>query len=397
MSSILQAIVDEKLPNSDEELLKIAALHGENLDAENFWIVLVGKDRKIQTCEQYQSACIDLPHWCRRFFKKHGIHSAVETDCAGICIIVLMDIQQQKLVEKICHGLLDYLEKHQIMDATISVGVCVETPSRLSYSYRTAVNALNYQSLYSGERCLFCEDMQSMLNLTTLQSVIDPDRMLQAFQAGDMDELRLLVTTYAEKVRSLSGGSIEGRHPTSIRRMFIELTVYVLHIASDMGVDVDKSLKGLDPYNYLLANDKSTPIIIDWFISMCSDLRSAINEKAKNKEQSIIQQVCDYIEEHITQYGLSLDDAAMAVNMTSSYISKLFRKEMGIGFSKYVAQKRLKIAGKLLSETELSVKDISEQTGFSSANYFGTSFKREWGMSPIAYRTQSIETVTQRK
>ena len=76
--------------------------------------------------------------------------------------------------------------------------------------------------------------------------------------------------------------------------------------------------------------------------------------------------------------------------MTASYLSKLFHKEMGIGFSKYIVRKRMEIARKLLTESDLTVKEISDQAGFTSANYFGTVFKREFGISPQIYRTQHV-------
>lgn len=397
MNDFLKAIYDEKLNMSEDQLYQIAEDNGVCLHSPEYRVLIVSTRCKIDSPERYHKYCVELPERCHTFFARRRLHAEITEDYSGKCIILLLEKATNSQVEELAYALLSFFDSCFLTDSIIAVGKRVVSFGEIAHSYRTAVNALNYQSLYSGERCLFCEDMHAMLNLSTLQSVMEPNRMLQAFQADNISELRMLVTAYAEKVRSLSGESIEGRHPTSIRRMFVELTVYVLHIASDMGVDVDSILKGLDPYNFLLANDKSTPMIIDWFIGMCSDLRTAIEEKTKKKEQNIIQQVCDYIEKHITQYDLSLDDAAAAVNMTASYISKLFRKEMGIGFSKYVAQNRLKTASKLLVETDLSVKEISDRAGFASANYFGTVFKREYGISPLLYRAQNADVAGQSK
>lgn len=389
MRAFLQAIYDGKLNMPDLHLQQIARESKFDLYSREYRVMIVSSMSEIENSEQYHRYCVELPERCRKFFAKIDLRAKVTSDAPGKCIVLLMQSTEKSSAERMMHALISYLDAHSFSDTVIAAGECVPSLAEVAYSYRTSVNALNYASLYSGERCLFCEDMQTMLNLSSLRSVIDPNRMLEAFQADDIEGLRALVTAYAENVRALSGDSIEGKHPTSIRRMFVELTVYVLHIASDIGVDVDGILNGLDPYNFLLANDKSTPIIIDWFIDMCSDLRRAINEKTKIKEENIIHQACDYISRHITQYDLSLDSVAAAVNMTPSYLSRLFHKEMGIGFSKFIVQSRLKIACGMLTEENLSVKEISDRSGFASANYFGTVFKKEFGVSPATYRKQN--------
>lgn len=283
MNEFLRAIYEEKLNMSGVQLHQIAKDNGFDLYSQEYRVMIVSAQCEIDDPERYRQYCVELPTRCQRFFSKRCLRAEITPDYTGKSMILLMEKVANGEAGKLAHTLLAYLDAHSLSDTVVAIGKSVPTIDRISYSYRLAVNALSYQSLYSGERCLFCEDMQTMMNLSTLQSVIHPDRMLQAFQADNMDELRLLVTAYAEKVRALSGDAIEGRHPTSIRRMFVELTVYVLHIASDMGVDVDSILNGLDPYNFLLANGKSTPMIIDWFIGMCSDLRKAINEKTKSK------------------------------------------------------------------------------------------------------------------
>lgn len=391
MNTFLKALCEEKLQMDDVQLHQIAAMNGVDLHSSQYRILLVSCPRSVADPESYQRYCVDMPRLCRRFFDKGSIRVSIEPDYAGKCIALAMDRVDKHTMEHVVVSLIAYLEARMVPDVVVSVGKCVSSLADVSYSYKTAVNALSYQSLYSGERCLFCEDMHVMMNLSTLQSVIHPDLMLEAFQVGDMERLRLLVTAYAEKVRALSGDSVEGRHPTSIRRMFVELTVYVLHVASDMGVNVDELLGGLDPYNYILFEDKSTPVIIDWFMDLCVRMRGAIDEKTKSKEHTIIEKVCAYIDENITRYDLSLEEVGERVNMTPSYLSKLFHKEMNNGFSKYVVQTRIDMAKKLLLETELTVKEIAEKTGFASANYFGTVFKKAMGISPQVYRKGKIQ------
>ena len=388
MKEFLRALYEEKLNMSDVQLHEIALKNGFDLCSRQYRVMLVSYEHKIDSPEHYQRYCVNFVARCQHFFAQKKMHAEAIADYAGRCIVLFMEEYERRYVGETARILLDWLAGRGYSDAIVAIGKSVTGLAEVAASYRSALNTLNYQSLYIGERCLFYEDVRTMLRLPTLQSVIDPERVLQAFQAGNLDEVRLLVTVYAEKVRALSGTAVEGRHPTSIRRMFVELTVYVLHIASDMGVDVDLFLNGLDPYNFLLAEGKTTPMIIDWFMDMCINLRRAIAEKERSKEQSIVQLASNYIDEHIGQYDLSLDDVSAAVNMTPAYLSRLFHKEKGVTYSKYIVQRRLEIADKLLTETEFPVKKISVIAGFASANYFGAVFKKAYSVSPNAYSSR---------
>ena len=83
-----------------------------------------------------------------------------------------------------------------------------------------------------------------------------------------------------------------------------------------------------------------------------------------------------YIEENYHQ-DISLESAATEVFMNKNYLSSLFCSEMGVGFTKYINDFRLKKAKILLRETELNINEIANMTGFATANYFVRVFKKQ--------------------
>lgn len=83
-----------------------------------------------------------------------------------------------------------------------------------------------------------------------------------------------------------------------------------------------------------------------------------------------------------------LSDVAKAVGLSPSYFSALFHSTMGITFSHYLTNYRLRIAERYLQTSDLSVKQIASVCGFTSYPYFVTAFKTEYGASPGAYRNQ---------
>lgn len=85
---------------------------------------------------------------------------------------------------------------------------------------------------------------------------------------------------------------------------------------------------------------------------------------------------------------LSLLIIADELHVNSMYLGQLFKKELGVSFSKYLNSYRIKKAQELIINTGLNFSEISEQVGYSSPGYFYKKFKKECGFSPSEYRTK---------
>lgn len=92
-----------------------------------------------------------------------------------------------------------------------------------------------------------------------------------------------------------------------------------------------------------------------------------------------------YIEENFRQ-NLSLDLLAERTHLSKFYLAHSFRKEFGISPMAYLMECRLKESRYLLEHTDHQLADISNMTGFSSPSYFSQCFRNAQGISPIAHR-----------
>lgn len=101
-----------------------------------------------------------------------------------------------------------------------------------------------------------------------------------------------------------------------------------------------------------------------------------------------IQTTVDYIENHLAENGISLQKLATdTAFMNSDYLGKLFKKETGYKFSDYLLEKRMEKAKQLLIETNMSIQQIAEQTGFAdNPSYFCQLFKKATGQTPGHFR-----------
>lgn len=124
----------------------------------------------------------------------------------------------------------------------------------------------------------------------------------------------------------------------------------------------------------------------------CSESTArALRRTAKQSErQLLIGKTVTYIREHFLE-PISVETVARVVHLTPNYFSEFFKKHMGIGFAAYVKQLRLEFAASLLLTSDLTVKQVADQSGFNSQAHFFNSFKTAFGVSPEQFRKNAAE------
>ncbi|MFV0263260.1 MAG: helix-turn-helix transcriptional regulator [Kluyvera sp.] len=85
---------------------------------------------------------------------------------------------------------------------------------------------------------------------------------------------------------------------------------------------------------------------------------------------------------------ITLADIADSLAISQSYASRVFRKETGGTIQEYLMIRRVKYACDLLENTELSVAQVAEQSGFNHVTYFIRCFKELLGCAPLRYRNK---------
>lgn len=101
--------------------------------------------------------------------------------------------------------------------------------------------------------------------------------------------------------------------------------------------------------------------------------------------EEAVRRAVFYVRQHYEE-PLVLTEIAAHVHLSPSYFSRLFKATMGQSFGEFLTQERLKHARHLLGHSEVPIEIIAQRTGFSSATYFATNFRRWEGKTPRQYR-----------
>lgn len=109
---------------------------------------------------------------------------------------------------------------------------------------------------------------------------------------------------------------------------------------------------------------------------------------SQEEKGSIIEEIKNYVSLNF-RYEISLNElAAHKYFLNSSYLSRLFKSETGMNFSKYLITYRMERAKELLKNTVFKINEIADYVGYNDTSYFIHTFRRLYQMTPEQYRAQ---------
>ena len=137
-----------------------------------------------------------------------------------------------------------------------------------------------------------------------------------------------------------------------------------------------------------LDNAVSLPDIYDLVHGMAHNYAIKMKFLIKEKKTSPrLAKMMTYIEEHLTE-KIELVQVADHVNLSRTYASAIFKKELGITISEFILRERMLEAKRMLRDTDLTVAAIADRLAFCSQSYFTKNFTETEGMTPVEYRRQ---------
>ncbi len=107
------------------------------------------------------------------------------------------------------------------------------------------------------------------------------------------------------------------------------------------------------------------------------------------KNLQVVNCAVDYIRAHY-QRRLTLEEIAQQVYVSPSYLSRLFKKEIGCTVIELLTKVRVEEAKKVFHNPKYTVRQVAAEIGFEDANYFSKVFRRIEGITPSEYKQKAI-------
>ena len=110
----------------------------------------------------------------------------------------------------------------------------------------------------------------------------------------------------------------------------------------------------------------------------------------KTRTSPVVASCLRFIRRNISQ-PVTLKNVAAHAGISPGYLSTVFKKEIGLSVSDYIAVQRIEEAKRLLDTTDQTLSEISAYLCFSSQSYFQNVFKKITGMTPMEYKKINLK------
>lgn len=175
--------------------------------------------------------------------------------------------------------------------------------------------------------------------------------------------------------------------PRLFKTRILELTVVISRAAVEAGNDHDEVLELSSRYIEEITHTDEVDVACTCIYNMMDDLLNR-NSSATNN-LAIVEAAKRYIRENFNK-SLTLNDIARAVYISPYYLSHIFKEHLNCTVIDYLTSVRIEEAKKLLRRKGISIVSVARRIGYSDSGYFSKVFKKSEGITPSAYKRQTM-------
>lgn len=98
------------------------------------------------------------------------------------------------------------------------------------------------------------------------------------------------------------------------------------------------------------------------------------------------EQCAYYINDHITEASLSVEEMADFAKVSPTYLRRIFKDKYGVSPKEYILLRRLDMAKAMIEYGDIKLSCIPFECGFTEYPYFSRMFKKRMGIAPLQYQ-----------
>ena len=228
--------------------------------------------------------------------------------------------------------------------------------------------------------------------------IIEPHRIIEneftfydAIASGNIDYVNNNVEN--ETFTDPDGMGVLSENPLqNLRYHFVVTTAMITRYCVHAGMEQEKAYSLSDFYILKMDRCRKLEDISALHTLMCKDFCKKMNYiKLRNPLSKPVVLCIDYIYGHLHE-RITIKELAKYLQISESYLSNLFRKEMGIPVSQYILELKIEKAQNLLQFSNYKIVEIANYLSFSSQSHFIQIFQKKVGITPHKYRTQHFRS-----
>ncbi|HEP1793721.1 TPA: helix-turn-helix domain-containing protein [Streptococcus suis] len=212
----------------------------------------------------------------------------------------------------------------------------------------------------------------------------------RAVAKGDLDAVRM--NCKQQRFLETDGVGVLSKNPvTNIKYHFVITTAMITRFCGQNGLELEQAYRMSDFYIQKLDTIHTVQEVQSLHDEMVLHYTEKMRRYHQNDTNSKHVNACkEHIYKNLTE-RITVDAIADELGVSSSYLSRLFKKEVGVSISTYIRDLKIESAKELLKYGEMSMIEIANHLSFSSQSHFIQQFRDATGVTPKKYRDENAK------
>ncbi|WNQ08880.1 helix-turn-helix domain-containing protein [Paenibacillus aurantius] len=275
----------------------------------------------------------------------------------------------------------DTVKRFLKMTVTIGVGRPVDSFEDLYVSYNDAVQALQLHWFRTGHEVVSYKKGAKLAPKTPPYPAGIEQQIMERIRTSDEGEIREELLLFGEYFQ-------HEQVPFNLLKIYYMQLLVALLRSLQLYDELDRVFPNRNPYSEMMTLDQGSDLS-DWFYrELIVPVSRYLDQWKKSRTNEIVSHAFAFIEQHYSR-DLSLAMVADHFQVSTSYISQVFKEKTGETFIQYVTRFRIEKVKAMLLQTELTISQIAEEIGYSNAQQLIRVFKKLEEITPGEYRSRA--------
>jgi two-component system response regulator YesN len=280
----------------------------------------------------------------------------------------------------IASKVIGLLEEKTGITSSAGIGNLYGDLYQIHNSCKDAFKALEYR-IIRGDSSVICYDEIITRDREYYYPIEHELQLINSVKAGDIDKCELLLSRIFKE-------NFENRKlPINlVKCLFFDIMSTAIKSLDSVSIHYTQIFG--DKYEPLekITSCETTGEMHEEIMVIYNGICQFINANTRDKKNPLCEKIIAYVEENFTDQNLSQTDISLHFEITSSYLSRLFKQSTGQNMVDYINGLRIKKAKELLATTMLTSNRIAEKVGCTNDKNLIRIFKQIEGITPGKYR-----------
>lgn len=286
----------------------------------------------------------------------------------------------------------NYLQELLINCFGFTVTVAVSSEGRgimqLPEKFRECMEALERKFYIGNDTVIFYKDLNGFLRFEDYSLLEKYQRLLlEGIKTGNESIVLKRIQDITAYINGLEHPNME-----YLKNFYWGIITYINNIRLSVAMASNETrVEGINivSLHNIISKSENINDLNELLKDVSLSITSKINNYNNRSIKLILRNALDYIHEHYSEQ-LTLNDVAEHVYVSPSYLSRMFKKELGKNFVDYLNGLRIEKAKELLMDPKYKTYEVAEIVGIPDAHYFSRLFRKYEGISPTEYRDTSV-------